>query len=513
MYSNEAESATDVDAARDALQALIAGGVSRYSDRELVALLGDFEEVGRLADAFRCLLAGEVDARSAEPDSLARRFGQTRASSLVAQHARISQAAAADRVRLGSQIIRRSPFPGDAAPDDMLPPQREHLAEATTSGTVGIDSALTILRCLTQAGRGPASNTQLAACELELTASAALEPTDDVALQCRVWRDWLDPDGLEPRAEDIHARRGIALGRESHGLTPISGRLAPEFAALVRATFAESLSPDARPRFLSEEDCAEAASAAGIVIGALAGDAPGVTRRLDPRTREQQQHDVLHGLLTAGARSTGSEPGEMRPLTTVLATITVDELLHGTGGAAAVGTGRFAEVDETVPARLIAQAVCDAGLRIVTLDGRGNPLDEGRRFRLFTTRQRRVIALRDGGCAVPGCTAPPSWCVVHHILWWKADHGGTDIENGVLLCPKHHHDVHSGHFAIRVLDGRPHLVPAPWVDPDRRPRPMGHPLGRPRGAPPSRRSAREPAAVGLRAWSRRHFRALRYGTS
>ncbi|MDM4763229.1 DUF222 domain-containing protein [Galbitalea sp. SE-J8] len=534
MYSNlgarHASRVAGVEAARDAVRALVEEPVAGYTDRELVAMIGDFEELGRLVDAFRCLLAGEADARSDDPDSLARRFGQTRAASLIAQLARVSGATAGDRVRVGAAIRPRTPFPGDAAPDQVLPPAREHLAGAVTAGRVGIDSALTIDRCLTQARRGPASLTALEGCEAELTASATSNPADYLALESRVWRDVLDPDGIEPRADDIHRRRSLTLGREHHGLTPITGRLAPELAALLRANFAEALSPDATPRFLSEDDCLTTPTAAGITITSPdqneraraserergSGRGHEVARRLDPRTREQKQHDVLMGLLTAGTRATGTEPGQMRPLTTVLATITATELLHHTtndtiaggafgGGALGadtlaggtfagrgglvgtglVGTGRMAEVDETAPASMIAQAVCDAGLRILTLDGQGNPLDEGRRYRLFTTRQRRVIAIRDGGCAVPGCTAPASWTEVHHILWWKAHHGATDITNGILLCPKHHRDVHRGHFAIRLIDGRPHLIPAPWIDPDRRPQPMGHPLGRPRHTPPS----------------------------
>jgi hypothetical protein len=500
MSSNVAARHSAVDAARVALRELLDDPVAGYSDRELVAMIGDFEELGRLADTYRCLLAGEADARSDEPDSLARRYGQARGSALVAQLARISGKSAADRVRVGVQIRPRTTLPGDIAPDRIMPPEREHLAAAASRGEIGVDSSLIVLRCLRDAARGAASFRQLEGCELELTASASQNPADYLALEARVWRDLLDPDGIEPRDEDIHRRRGVTLGRERHGLTPISGNLVPEFAALLRATFAESLSPDAAPRFLSDEDCAAARSAPGIAIGSPA-EVARLTRRADPRTREQQQHDVLHGMLTAGARSTGQRPGEMRPLTTVIATITVDELLHG-ADAMVAGTARLAEIDETVPAALIRQAVCDAGVRIMTLDGRGSPLDEGRRYRLFTDRQRRAITIRDGGCAVPGCDAPASWCEVHHILWWSAHDGETDIENGVLLCPRHHRDVHRGYFAIRTIEGLPHLIPAPWVDPTRRPRAMGHPLGRPRSGPaPSRRAQADRSATRVRVRS------------
>jgi hypothetical protein len=121
-----------------------------------------------------------------------------------------------------------------------------------------------------------------------------------------------------------------------------------------------------------------------------------VERVRDPRTREQRQHDVFVGLVTAGVRSTGLEPGQLRPLTTVLATITLDDLLAASNGSGR-GVGRIDQVDEPVAAATIEQLVCDSGLRLSVLDAGGVPLDEGRRVRLFTARQRRALAVRDGG--------------------------------------------------------------------------------------------------------------------
>jgi hypothetical protein len=64
---------------------------------------------------------------------------------------------------------------------------------------------------------------------------------------------------------------------------------------------------------------------------------------------------------------------------------------------------------------------------------------------------------------------PAPWCEVHHIQWWT--HGGpTSVDNGVLLCSRHHHAVHSGSWDISVEDdGVPWFVPAPYLDPFRTP--------------------------------------------
>ncbi|WP_447587315.1 hypothetical protein [Cellulomonas persica] len=31
---------------------------------------------------------------------------------------------------------------------------------------------------------------------------------------------------------------------------------------------------------------------------------------------------------------------------------------------------------------------------------------------------------------------------LHHIAWWHRDGGASDLENAVLLCGFHHHEVH-----------------------------------------------------------------------
>ncbi|WP_313815961.1 DUF222 domain-containing protein [Citricoccus sp.] len=117
----------------------------------------------------------------------------------------------------------------------------------------------------------------------------------------------------------------------------------------------------------------------------------------------------------------------------------------------------------------IRTLACDADILPVVLGGSGQLLDMGRTQRLFPPRLRRAITARDGGCASPGCTMPAPWCEVHHIQWWT--HGGaTSVDNGVLLCSRHHHAVHSGSWDIRVDDdGVPWFIPAPYLDPFRTP--------------------------------------------
>ena len=102
----------------------------------------------------------------------------------------------------------------------------------------------------------------------------------------------------------------------------------------------------------------------------------------------------------------------------------------------------------------------DAQLIPVVLGGASEVLDLGRSRRLFTKAQRLALAERDDGCAWPGCPHPPSYTEAHHIRWWEAHAGPTDLRNGVLLCSSHHHRVHHDDWDIAVRDIGAVLRPA-----------------------------------------------------
>jgi hypothetical protein len=84
------------------------------------------------------------------------------------------------------------------------------------------------------------------------------------------------------------------------------------------------------------------------------------------------------------------------------------------------------------------------------------------------------MAVRDGGCLWPGCTAPPGWCEVAHIVAWIL-FGPTDLENGILLCPFHHRRFDNDGWQFEWRDRIPYFIPPPWVDSTRLPRRAGRP--------------------------------------
>jgi hypothetical protein len=84
---------------------------------------------------------------------------------------------------------------------------------------------------------------------------------------------------------------------------------------------------------------------------------------------------------------------------------------------------------------------CDAVMHALVHDGRGAVLHYGRGTRVWPRNLVNAIVIRDQGCRWPGCTAPARWCDVHHAVPWERG-GTTSLDNGLLLCRRHHHLLH-----------------------------------------------------------------------
>ncbi len=124
---------------------------------------------------------------------------------------------------------------------------------------------------------------------------------------------------------------------------------------------------------------------------------------------------------------------------------------------------------------------CDAAWHRLTYGERASILRYGRTMRDWPVELYNAIAIRDAGCRWPGCTAPVHWCDIHHVEFWE--HGGpTDIDNGLLLCRRHHHQLHSKQgWRLKLLpegtaelthpDGRTETSQPKGLDPPRLPLP------------------------------------------
>jgi hypothetical protein len=180
----------------------------------------------------------------------------------------------------------------------------------------------------------------------------------------------------------------------------------------------------------------------------------------DPRSTERLAADGFLELLRIGADADpGTVFGSRKPAVRVI--VTKESLETGEGHGVIQDTG------EAVSIGTVRREICTAGTVPIVLDDDGQCVNVGREQRLFTTRQRKGLAVRDGGCIWPGCDRPPSWTEAHHINEWKRDHGKTDIADGVLLCKHHHLLLHNNGWDITRTGGRYTLIPPRSIDPKR----------------------------------------------
>ncbi|MFV0315423.1 MAG: DUF222 domain-containing protein [Microthrixaceae bacterium] len=136
-------------------------------------------------------------------------------------------------------------------------------------------------------------------------------------------------------------------------------------------------------------------------------------------------------VLRRGAKVNPQSP---KPAVEAILPITVDRRGRPTGIHSVDGR----QLDDVSAAVLI----CDAHLQPVVVDSSGTPLNHGRTRRLFNAAQRRAMIVRDGGCVFPGCDAPVAHCDAHHLVPFGQG-GPTDVDQGAMLCRRHHGLVHS----------------------------------------------------------------------
>ena len=435
--------APDLDAVIALLREAVRSDARRLTDEEACERAAVVEEAGRLLDAMRVASAADLAQRSRPElgeEGLSRRHGCRTSVQLLERIARVSAREAARRTNLGSLVAPRCALDGSP-----LPAQFAIAGAAVERGEIGVDAAWAITRALGQAA-ATASPVDLEAAEESLVKAALVDSADLVAVQARLWREALDPDGAEPREEELRARRELRIGREVDGMTPFHGWADPSTAAVLRAAASERTSPYRQPRFVAEGDPDVDCEGLGVF-----GE--------DRRTRPQKSFDAFIGLLQAGIRADAQATGSLHSIANVNVTVSLDALASG------VGHAFLDDVDEAIAAATAAEIACDAGYRLHITGDKGQPLFQGERKRYFTAAQRRSLAVRDGGCVWPQCTSPPSWTHAHHVIPVSGG-GPTDIDNGALLCPYHHHLLHRGEYRMRIRDGLPELLAPRWIDPD-----------------------------------------------
>jgi len=92
---------------------------------------------------------------------------------------------------------------------------------------------------------------------------------------------------------------------------------------------------------------------------------------------------------------------------------------------------------------------CDCSITTIKT-AMGEPIDIGRKSRIWPNAMVRAIKERDQHCVWPGCTQSRH-LHIHHIEHW-ADGGTTSVQNGACLCSHHHTLVHEGGYRIQHVE-------------------------------------------------------------
>ncbi|WP_231496232.1 HNH endonuclease signature motif containing protein [Nocardioides sp. URHA0032] len=119
---------------------------------------------------------------------------------------------------------------------------------------------------------------------------------------------------------------------------------------------------------------------------------------------------------------------------TAVVLLDLDVLLGRLEKAGVLDTG------EKISPALARRLACQAGIIPVVLDGDSQPLDVGRKRRLFSEAQRTAMLVRDRGCRAEGCDRATGLHAHHKQRW--TDGGHTNLKDGISLCPWHHARAH-----------------------------------------------------------------------
>jgi len=227
----------------------------------------------------------------------------------------------------------------------------------------------------------------------------------------------VDPDGACASAGADFSRRYLHLSPLMDGMTALDGLLDAESAGVV----ATALAPFLVPVGPEDDRSTPQRRADGLVeLVRLAVDAEGV-----PVLSGASAHlQVVVPL--AALTGDGHQPSVL------------PDHPSGAGLLAAPTVDRLA---------------CDAQVSRIVMGPGSVPLELGRAQRLFSSHQRRALALRDGGCRFPGCPRPARFTDAHHVVSWL-NGGQTDLANALLLCRFHHRLVHERGWRVSVDDQR-----------------------------------------------------------
>ncbi|MBW9095769.1 DUF222 domain-containing protein [Microbacterium jejuense] len=425
-------------AARDAWVSAHSGGglADGVEGAPLAALNAAMGVLRRHVEAVHAEVAAEV-ARASRVElgnaGLAKKQGFRTPASMIAASTGVSVGDAARLVAVGEATAPRPTLTGADAPA-----KHPEVAAALKGGRLSVAGAAAIVGMLDRVALRTTPDV-LAQAECTVVAQAAGLGLDQLNRILQRAEAWLDPDGAEPREDELRKERALHLRRDRSGAIVLNARFDPETGAPIVTAIEAVVGAQLRAR----------------------GDGTGSLLAEDDRTIPQLQADALAAMCRHALDC--DAPEVPTGGTTVVVRIDLDALTTGDGFGVIDG------IDQPVSAATVRRLAADARIIPCVLGGDSEILDFGRARRLFSPAQKLALVERDGGCA--GCGLPPGMTQVHHLRWWTRDAGPTDLDNGILLCTRCHHRVHDDGWEIRIdgtgVRARVWFIPPAHVDPTR----------------------------------------------
>jgi hypothetical protein len=359
-------------------------------------------------------------------------------------------AATADATSTAGWLRSRLPLTGPAAAREVRLARsldgeaHRPTAAGLAAGTVLHDQAAVIVEAVDALPSSlPAADRRVA--EEHLLAEARRHDARALAVLGRRLLEVVDPDLADAElarrleAEEAAALRATSLTMTSDGQGRTCGRfVVPEVVGAMLRTQLQALTNPHRPDPIPRTAPDGSRRPAPVVLG----DAFVAYVERYPLDRLPESGGVAATVVVTV------------PLETVEGRLGAAQLL---GSSTALSPGA---------ARRLA---CAAGVLPAVLGTAGRVLDQGRRARLATKAQRLALTVEQHGvCGIEDCGAPTARCDAHHWRGRWADGATTDLDDLVLICPRHHTLAHlPGRHLERVATGRfllrrgDHLEPHP----------------------------------------------------
>jgi hypothetical protein len=344
--------------------------VFAVGNAELGPLFGELDELIRRGEAGRVVVLSEALGRGvvAESDS-------PTAASWVIQHGpsfRSGGAGQVVKVAHATQVARNSA-----------------LAVVVRDGRVGVRNAAVALEEMDKLQPRLCDEAVEAVWAAFIQVATQHGPKEIRGLRDRLIAKYGQQEEFQARQDQLKKRVALSQPFDDDGISEYRLRLDPEGKEVLEA-----------------------------ILGPLSAPKP-ADGCPDYRSSEQRRGEALIEICRRAAAAGGEAPVTTKA--SLFVTVDFQDLKNR------VGAGRCELTGQLLAPETIRRIACDATIIPVVLGSASEVLDVGRARRLFTPGMLRAMWLRDKGCTIPGCTAPPTWADAHHIV---SVSGMTDIYGG-----------------------------------------------------------------------------------